>query len=92
MKPTHPAPVADDPVGQTRIAAFLQGLQQLGSAAVGPLLQATSTIPIVFVHVFDPVGAGTVNSGAAGRQCHWFYLGDQSLAPASAPKDNRFAA
>jgi putative ABC transport system substrate-binding protein len=93
---------ASDPEGQARIAAFLQGLQQLGwidgrsaqidirwsegdadrvrkyateliarapdvilapgSATVGPLLQATRTIPIVFVHVPDPVGAGTVNS------------------------------
>jgi putative ABC transport system substrate-binding protein len=33
-----------------------------GSAAVGPLLQATRTVPIVFVIVPDPVGAGFVNS------------------------------
>ena len=33
-----------------------------GSAAVGPLLQATRTVPIVFVHVADPVGAGFVES------------------------------
>src|SRR5262245_7167752 len=33
-----------------------------GSAAVGPLLQATRTIPIVFVSVPDPVGAGFVDS------------------------------
>ena len=85
-----------------RLAAFLQGLQQLGwidgrnaridtrsaagnsdytrkyaaelltlapdviltagSQSVGPLLQATRTVPIVFVHVPDPVGAGTVAS------------------------------
>ena len=93
---------ADDPEAQARIAAFLQGLQQLGwtdgrnvrieyrwgagdaddirkyaaelvalapdvilaagSAAVAPLLQATRTVPIVFVHVADPVGAGFVDS------------------------------
>src|SRR5262249_16795284 len=89
---------ADDPEGQARIAAFHQGLQQLGwtighnvridsrwpagdserfrryaaelvalspdvilatgSAAAAPLLQATRTVPIVFVIVPDPVGAG----------------------------------
>ena len=92
----------DDPEGQARLAAFLQGLHQLGwidgrnaridarwaagnsdytrkyaaelltlapdvvlaagSQSVGPLLQATRTVPIVFVHVPDPVGAGFVAS------------------------------
>src|SRR5262249_22412702 len=92
----------DDPVGRARLAAFLQGLQQLGwtdgrnvridhrwtlgdaehgrksaaelvalapdvilaagSATMGPLLQTTRTVPIVFVHVPDPVGAGFVDS------------------------------
>ena len=33
-----------------------------GTSAVGPLLQATRTVPIVFVHVIDPVGGGTVDS------------------------------
>jgi ABC-type uncharacterized transport system substrate-binding protein len=33
-----------------------------GSASVGPLLQATRTVPIVFVTVPDPVGAGFVES------------------------------
>jgi putative ABC transport system substrate-binding protein len=33
-----------------------------GSATVGPLLQATSVVPIVFVVVPDPVGAGFVDS------------------------------
>jgi putative ABC transport system substrate-binding protein len=96
------AAVADDPDGQARNAAFLQGLQQLGwtdgrniridyrwgagdadnmrkyaaelvalgpdvilasgTAAVGPLLQATRTVPIVFAQVTDPVGAGYVDS------------------------------
>jgi putative tryptophan/tyrosine transport system substrate-binding protein len=33
-----------------------------GSAGTGPLLQATRSVPIVFVHTPDPVGAGYVNS------------------------------
>ena len=33
-----------------------------GAAAVGPLLQATRTVPIVFVIVSDPVGAGYIDS------------------------------
>src|SRR5262245_12294535 len=93
---------ADDPIGQARVAAFQQGLQQLGWAAdrnvridirwagadadlrrryagelvavapdvilassgavVGPLRQATRTVPIVFAETSDPVGAGFVES------------------------------
>jgi putative tryptophan/tyrosine transport system substrate-binding protein len=33
-----------------------------GSPSLGPLLQATRTVPIVFVSVIDPVGAGYVDS------------------------------
>jgi putative tryptophan/tyrosine transport system substrate-binding protein len=33
-----------------------------GSFTVGPLLQVTHSVPIVFVHVPDPVGAGFVDS------------------------------
>jgi putative tryptophan/tyrosine transport system substrate-binding protein len=33
-----------------------------GASTVGPLLQATRTVPIVFAAVADPVGAGFVNS------------------------------
>jgi putative ABC transport system substrate-binding protein len=33
-----------------------------GAAGVGPLLQTTRTVPIVFVLVADPVGAGFVDS------------------------------
>ena len=33
-----------------------------GTAAMAPLLQATRTVPIVFVNVADPVGAGFVDS------------------------------
>jgi putative ABC transport system substrate-binding protein len=97
------ASAADDSESQGRIAAFLQGLQQLGwtdgrnvridtrwattdpddlrrhaaelaalapdvlvaatgTVTVAPLLQATRTVPIVFVQVIDPVGAGFVVS------------------------------
>ena len=93
---------ADDADYQARMAAFLQGLQQLGwsdgrnvridirwatadadqirrhaaelvalapdvilapgATTVGPLLQATRTVPIVFPVIADPVGAGFVDS------------------------------
>ena len=91
-----------DARGNSQVAAFLQGMQQLGwtadrnvhfdprwgagnaanirkyaaelvalapdvilatgGATVGPLLEATRTVPIVFVIVPDPVGAGYVQS------------------------------
>jgi putative ABC transport system substrate-binding protein len=35
-----------------------------GTASMAPLLQATRTVPIVFVNVADPVGAGLVDSMA----------------------------
>jgi putative ABC transport system substrate-binding protein len=93
---------ADDPLAQARVAAFLQGLQQVGwvvgrnvsidirwgandgersrreaaallaaspdvilatgSTTVGPLLQMTRSVPVVFVIVPDPIGAGYVAS------------------------------
>jgi putative ABC transport system substrate-binding protein len=93
---------ADDPIGARRMAAFLEGLRELGwedgrnvridarwtagnpdtirkfatelaatkpdvlvatgSATLAPLLQVTRTLPIVFVHVPDPVGAGFIDS------------------------------
>jgi putative ABC transport system substrate-binding protein len=34
----------------------------IGASTVGPLLQATRSVPIVFAAVFDPVGAGFVES------------------------------
>ena len=37
-------------------------LAATGTATVAPLLQATRTVPIVFVNVIDPVGAGFVAS------------------------------
>jgi putative tryptophan/tyrosine transport system substrate-binding protein len=97
------ASAADDLESQARVAAFVQGLAQLGwsdgrnvridtrwattnaddlrrhaaelaalapdvlvagtgTATAAPLLQATRTVPIVFVVVIDPVGAGFVAS------------------------------
>ena len=93
---------ADNPAFQTRVGAFLQGLQQtgwtighnvnietrwattsaaeirrhaaelvalapdvilaFGASTVGPLLQTTRSVPIVFPAVADPVGAGFVVS------------------------------
>src|SRR3954447_5619580 len=93
---------AESMIAQSRLAAFMQGLQQFGwavgrnvrveirwpggdaertrreaaelialapdvilatgSATAGPLVQLTRTVPIVFVIVPDPVGAGIVNS------------------------------
>ena len=93
---------ADDRQGQTRLNAFVRGLQELGwidgrnlqidtrwaagegaqgrkyaaelvalapdvilasgGSIVGPLLQATHTVPIVFTQTPDPVGAGFVDS------------------------------
>jgi putative ABC transport system substrate-binding protein len=93
---------ADDPEGQTRFKAFVQGLAQLGweegrnvridtrwgagnaerirryaaelvalapdvilafgGTVVGPLLQLTRAVPIVFTQAVDPVGAGFTES------------------------------
>jgi putative ABC transport system substrate-binding protein len=44
-----------------------------GSAAVGPLLQATRAVPVIFTLVPDPVGAGYVDSlGRPGRNATGF--------------------
>jgi putative tryptophan/tyrosine transport system substrate-binding protein len=96
------AQAADDPDGQHRVAAFLQGLRELGwieggnvrldyrwgggdigrirkdaaelvaltpdvilasgGQVMGPLHEATRTVPIVFTQTPDPVGAGFVAS------------------------------
>ena len=46
----------------------------VGSATAGPLLQATRTLPIVFVQAPDPVGAGFVDTLARpGGKCHRLY-------------------
>ena len=52
-----------------------------GSAAMGPLLQLTRTIPIVFATVADPVGTGYVNSLARpGGNATGFALYEFGLA------------
>jgi putative ABC transport system substrate-binding protein len=61
--------VGDDADRLRRYAAELIALApdvivSIGSVAVAPLQQATRTIPIVFVNVPDPVGAGFVQSMA----------------------------
>src|SRR4029453_18215293 len=38
-----------------------------GTSVVAPMMQATRTIPIVFVQVIDPVGSGFVESLARAR-------------------------
>jgi putative ABC transport system substrate-binding protein len=52
-----------------------------GSVTVGPLLQATRALPIVFVHVPDPVGAGFVDSLARpGGNATGFLLFEYGLS------------
>src|SRR5262249_23312419 len=58
---------AGDADSMLKYAAELVGLAPdvilaSGTATVAPLLQATRTVPIVFVQVTDPVGAGFVDS------------------------------
>ena len=58
---------AGDPDRLRRYAEELVALapdviMAVGSVPIGPLLQATRTIPIVFSNVADPVGAGFVQS------------------------------
>ena len=51
-----------------------------GTSTVGPLLQATRTVPIVFPSVADPVGAGFVDSLARpGGNATGFLLFEYSL-------------
>jgi putative ABC transport system substrate-binding protein len=52
-----------------------------GTAAMAPMLQATSTIPVVFANVADPVGAGFVDSLARpGGNATGFMQFEYSLA------------
>src|SRR5262249_5837686 len=48
-----------------------------GSGTTGPLLQATRAVPVVFVQVADPVGAGFVDS-----------LARPGETPAGSPRSN----
>src|SRR5262249_34952726 len=51
-----------------------------GGSIVGPLLQATSTVPVVFTQTPDPVGAGFVESLARpGGNATGFSIFDYSL-------------
>ena len=53
----------------------------VGSAAIGPMLQATRTIPVVFMNVADPVGAGFVESlGRPGGNATGFITYEYSLS------------
>ena len=53
----------------------------VGAANMTPLLQATRTVPIVFVAVADPVGAGYVDSlSRPGGNATGFILFDYSLS------------
>jgi putative tryptophan/tyrosine transport system substrate-binding protein len=120
--------VDNGPDGQARLAAFRQGLQQLGwtdgrniridirwsggndaaarknaaemvalapniilatgSSSMGPLMQISGVVPIVFVIVPDPVGAGYVNSlarpggNATGFSTFEYSIGGKWLGPA----------
>jgi putative ABC transport system substrate-binding protein len=52
-----------------------------GAASAGPLLQATRTVPIVFLSVVDPVGAGFVDSLARpGGNATGFILFEYSIS------------
>jgi putative ABC transport system substrate-binding protein len=52
-----------------------------GTASLGPMLQATRTLPIVFVNVADPVGAGFVESLAQpGGNATGFIQSEYSLS------------
>jgi putative ABC transport system substrate-binding protein len=112
---------ADDPVGQAYVAAFRQGLEQLGwsedrnaridirwgendvdrdrkyagelvalapdiflasgTLSVAALQHVTRTLPIVFVNVVDPIGAGLVNTLARpGGNTTGFMIFEYSLS------------
>jgi ABC-type uncharacterized transport system substrate-binding protein len=52
-----------------------------GGATVGPLLMATSAVPVVFVSVTDPVGAGFVdNLARPGGNATGFILFEYTLS------------
>jgi putative tryptophan/tyrosine transport system substrate-binding protein len=52
-----------------------------GSATLAPFLQATRTMPVVFVHVPDPVGAGFVDSlGRPGGNATGFAIFEYGIS------------
>jgi putative ABC transport system substrate-binding protein len=52
-----------------------------GTVALGPFLQATRTVPIVFVNVADPVGAGFIDSmGRPGGNATGFIQFEYTLS------------
>jgi putative ABC transport system substrate-binding protein len=56
-------------------------IMTVGSATVAPILQATRTIPVVFVNVADPVGAGFVESlGRPGGNATGFITYEYSVS------------
>jgi len=70
---------ADDPDYQTWLGAFL--ILAHGASTVGPLLQATHTVPIVFPVIADPVAAGFVDSLARpGGNATGFALFEYSIS------------
>ena len=118
---------ADDPEGQARLRAFMQGLQQLGwtdgrnlridirwgagdaerirrnaaelvalapdvilavaSATTGPLLRATRAVPIVFVQLAEPVGAGFVDEWLPSKS--WYKRPGPASSARSRPRPHR---
>jgi putative tryptophan/tyrosine transport system substrate-binding protein len=78
MRIEHRRGTADDAERRRTYAAELVALAPdvilaFGGSNVGPLLQASRTVPIVFVSVIDPVGAGFVASLARpGRNATGF--------------------
>ena len=75
-----------DPVRNRKYAAELVALAPdvilaIGTPSLASLLQATRTVPIVFVAVADPVGAGYVDSlSRPGGNATGFMLFDYSLS------------
>jgi putative tryptophan/tyrosine transport system substrate-binding protein len=67
--------------GATELAAFgPDAIYAAGGSSVGPLLQATRTVPIVFAMVPDPVGSGFVASlGRPGGNATGFMQFEYSL-------------
>ena len=66
-------------------------LAATGTATVAPLLQATRTVPIVFVVVIDPVGAGFVASlarpGGNADRVHDFRIRHERKMAGTAQRD-----